>query len=202
MSLTPCPFLYFSCILHAIAYGSSSGSNPTYASYKVNSQKKFSYRSHSQQRKMLNRSKGVCKGRGLGLKPPWSWYFTKPLSPAQRDWLFSHTFCLLICRLNANTTEWICMQISSHIVNVPKYNNEVFVGIWVNVFIQKPCHHFLQTFRPLRLFKILFSDSSLYRKQLSLFCLLWLSTTSADRIRYSTNFWSMIKLLQLKNSSC
>jgi len=75
------------------------------------------------------------------------------------------------------------MHISRHIVNVPKGNNEVFVGIWVIVFIQKPCHHFLQTFCPLRLFKILFSDSSLYRKQLSLFCLLWLSTTSADRIR-------------------
>ena len=29
--------------------------------------------------------------------------------------MFSHTFCLLICRLNANTTELICMQILRNI---------------------------------------------------------------------------------------
>jgi len=34
--------------------------------------------------------------------------------------LVSHTFCLLICRLNANTTEWISMQISRNIANGPK----------------------------------------------------------------------------------
>jgi len=53
------------------------------------------------------------------------------------------------------------------------------VGIWVIVCIQKQSLHFLQTFRPLRMFKIVFRDSSLYRKQLSLFCLLWLSTMSS-----------------------
>jgi len=39
------------------------------------------------------------------------------------------------------------------------------VGIWVIVCIQKPSHHFLQTFRPLRMFKIVFRHSSLYLKQ-------------------------------------
>jgi len=39
------------------------------------------------------------------------------------DYLFSHSFCLLICHLNANTTEWICMQFSRNIVNAPKSNN-------------------------------------------------------------------------------
>ena len=42
---------------------------------------------------------------------------------AQRRQLFSYTFCLLICRLNANTTEWLCMQISRNMVNGPKSNN-------------------------------------------------------------------------------
>jgi len=52
------------------------------------------------------------------------------------------------------------------------------------------------------MFKIVFRHSSLYPKQLSLFCLLWLSSASADRIGYNTNFCSMIKLLhELKNSS-
>ena len=61
--------------------------------------------------------------------------------------MFSHTFCLLICRLNANNTEWICMQISRNIVNGPESNDLVSVGIWVIVWVQKPSHHFLQTFR-------------------------------------------------------
>jgi len=43
------------------------------------------------------------------------------------------------------------------------------VGIWVIVWIQKPSHHFLQTFRSLRMFKIVSRDSSLHPKQLSYF---------------------------------
>jgi len=38
-------------------------------------------------------------------------------------------------------------------------------------------------------------NSSLYPKQLSLFCLLWLISASADRIGYITSFCSMMKLL-------
>jgi len=50
------------------------------------------------------------------------------------------------------------------------------------------------------MFKIVFRDSSLYLKQLPLFCLLWLISASADRIGY--NFCSMIELLhELKNNS-
>jgi len=39
------------------------------------------------------------------------------------------------------------------------------VGICVIVCIQKPSHHFLQTFRPLSMFKIVLRDCSLYPKQ-------------------------------------
>jgi len=46
------------------------------------------------------------------------------------------------------------------------------LGIWIIICIQKASHHFLQTFRPLRMFKIVLRDSSLYPKQLSLFGLL------------------------------
>jgi len=46
------------------------------------------------------------------------------------------------------------------------------------------------------MFKIVFRDSSLYLKHLSLFCLLWLISKSADRTGYITNFCSMIDLLQ------
>jgi len=42
--------------------------------------------------------------------------------------------------------------------------NIVLMGIWVIVCVQKPSHHFLQAFRPLRMFKIAFRDSSLYPK--------------------------------------
>jgi len=55
------------------------------------------------------------------------------------------------------------------------------------------------------MFKILFGESSLYLKQLPLFCLLRLISASAGRIGYigHTNFCSLIKLLhELKISSC
>ena len=75
--------------------------------------------------------------------------------------------------------------------------------MWVIVYVQKPSHHFLQTFGPLHMFEIVFRDCSLYLKQLSLFCLLWLISASADRIGCITNFCSMIELFhELKNSSC
>jgi len=51
-----------------------------------------------------------------------------------------------------------------------------FGGEWILVIvsIQKSSHQFLHTFRPLRIFKIVFRDSSLYPKQLSLFvCYGW-----------------------------
>jgi len=77
------------------------------------------------------------------------------------------------------------------------------VGILVIVCVEKPSHHFLQNFRPLRMLKIVFRHSPLYPKQLSLFCLLWLISASADRIDYITNFCTMIELLhEPKNSSC
>jgi len=95
------------------------------------------------------------------------------------------------------------MQISRNIVYGPIGNNWVLVGIWVIVCIQEPSHHFLQTFRPLRTFKIVFRHSSFCPKQLSLFCLLWLISACADCIGYVTNFCSMIELLhELKNNRC
>jgi len=74
-------------------------------------------------------------------------------------------------------------------------------GIRAIVCVQKPPHHFLQTPHPLRMFKIVFHDSSLYPKQLSLFCLLRLISASADRIGYTSNFCSMVELFhEHKNS--
>jgi len=76
-------------------------------------------------------------------------------------------------------------------------------GIFVIVCVQKPSHHFLQTFRALRMFKIVLRDSSLYPKQLPLFCLLRLIGASTDPIGYISNFYSMVKPLHdLKNRSC
>jgi len=69
------------------------------------------------------------------------------------------------------------------------------VGIWVIVYVQKPSRHFFQTFRPLRMFKIVFRDRSLDPKRLSLFCLLLPTSACDDRIGYITSFCSMIELL-------
>jgi len=91
------------------------------------------------------------------------------------------------------------MQISRNIVNGPKSNNCVLVGIRAIVCVKKTSHHFLPTLH--RMFKIVFRDSTLYPKQLSLFCLLKLISASAERIGYISNFCSMIELLhELKNS--
>jgi len=50
--------------------------------------------------------------------------------------------------------------------------------------------------------KIVFCSSSFYPEQLSLCCLLWLISASADRVGYITEFFSMIELLhELRNSS-
>jgi len=50
--------------------------------------------------------------------------------------------------------------------------------------------------------KIVFRDSSLYPKQLSLFCPIRLNSASADPIGFITNLYNMIELLhELKNSS-
>jgi len=45
------------------------------------------------------------------------------------------------------------------------------------------------------MFKIAFHDSSLYPKQLSSFCLLRLTSPSADRIGYITDLCSIVELL-------
>jgi len=53
------------------------------------------------------------------------------------------------------------------------------------------------------MFKIVFGDSSLYPKQLHLFCLLRLISARADRIGCITNFCSTLELLhELQYSSC
>jgi len=91
------------------------------------------------------------------------------------------------------------MQISRNIVNVPKSNNYVLVGIRAIVCVKKTSHHFLPTLH--RMFKIVFRDRTLYPKQFSLFCLLKLTSASTERIGYISDFCSMIELLhELKNS--
>jgi len=56
------------------------------------------------------------------------------------------------------------MQISRNIVNGPKSNIYVLVGIRAIVCVQKPSLHFLKTLHPLRMFKIVFRyrNSCLY----------------------------------------
>jgi len=66
-----------------------------------------------------------------------------------------------------------------NIIYGPRSNNyRLVVGIWVIVCFRQPSHHFLQTLRPLRMFKIVFRDSSLYPKQLFL-----LSAKAGQRMR-------------------
>jgi len=57
------------------------------------------------------------------------------------------------------------MQISRNIANGLKSNNYVLVVIRAIVCVHKPPHNFLQTLRPLRMFKIVFRGSSLCPQQ-------------------------------------
>jgi len=50
-------------------------------------------------------TKGVRKG-GFGVNPPLEFDILRNLYYLRKgNYMFSHTFCLLICRLNANTME-------------------------------------------------------------------------------------------------
>jgi len=78
---------------------------------------------------------------------------------------------------------------------------KVIVRFWWESGLSSASRNHLTTFcrlRPLRMFKIVFGGSSLYPKQMSLFCLLWRISASPDRIGYTTNFCSMLH--ELKNS--
>jgi len=91
----------------------------------------------------LTTAKGGRKGGGWGCTPlPWAWHFTKTLFPAQRRLFVSHTFCLLIYRLNANTTVWICTQIERCIVNGPK----VIIRFWWESGLSSASRKHLTTF--------------------------------------------------------
>ena len=75
------------------------------------------------------------------------------------------------------------------------------MGVWIIVCIQKPSHHFLQTLRPLCMFKIVFRDSSLYPKQSSLFCLLWLISASFTKpLVWKTWIWRQIMMSQTQRT--
>jgi len=87
------------------------------------------------------------------------------------------------------------MQISRNIVNGPKSNNYVLVVNLGYRLRPETTSPLLQTLHPLRMIKIVFHDSSLYPKQLSLFCLLRLISAIFDRSGYISNFCSMIELL-------
>jgi len=70
------------------------------------------------------------------------------------------------------------------------------VRVWMIVCIQKQYHHVLQTFRPLRMFKIVF-PLSLYPKKLSLFCLLWLlGANLAETLVWKKWIWCQIMTSQ------
>jgi len=70
---------------------------------------------------------------------------------------------------------------------------------WESALSSASRNHLTNFCRPF----VVFHDSSLYPKQLPLFCLLRLISASADPIGYISNFCSMIELLhELKTSSC
>ena len=75
--------------------------------------------------------------------------------------MFSYIFCLFDVNLTQKPQNDFAIKISRNIVNGPKRNNYILVGIWVIACIQEPSHHFLQTSRRLRIFMLVLRDSSL-----------------------------------------
>ena len=77
-----------------------------------------SKKTETQGKSVMTTAKGIRKGGWFGVKTPLELDILCKLYNLRKwDSLFLHTFLLLICRLNANTTEQICMQISRNIVN-------------------------------------------------------------------------------------
>jgi len=86
-------------------------------------------------------------------------------------------------------------------------HQKVIIKVWWESGLSSaPRNHLttsFQTFRPLNACLSLCSAVVHLSGTIVIFCLLWLSSASADRIGYITSFCSMIKLLpKLKNSSC
>jgi len=76
---------------------------------------------------------------------------------------------------------------------------KVIIRVWWESGLSSASRNYLTTFyRPFvhyaRL-RFVFCDSSLYPKQLSLFCLIWRLNACADDIGYITNIYSVIELL-------
>jgi len=76
---------------------------------------------------------------------------------------------------------------------------KVIIRFWWESGLSSASRNHLTTFcRPFvhhACLKVVFRDGSFYPKQLSLFCLLWLISASADRIGCITKFCSKIELL-------
>ena len=134
---------------------------------------------------------------GLGLTPPELDILQKLYYLRKGDYLFSHIFCLLICRLNANKPR---NKFACKFQGTLQMGEKVIIRFqWESALSSASRNHLTAFCRAI----VVFRDSSLYPKQLPLFCLLRLISASADPIGYLTNFCSMIELLhELKNSSC
>ena len=57
---------------------------------------------------------------GGPVNPPLNLIFYKNFITCEKKKIVFPYICLLICRLNATTMEWNCMQISSNIVKLAK----------------------------------------------------------------------------------
>ena len=80
---------------------------------------------------------------GVGVKKALSLIFYKNFITCAKEIIVFTYFCLLICRLNANTMEWICKQISSNIINGPKSNSN---GFWWESGLSSASRNHLTTF--------------------------------------------------------
>jgi len=100
------------------------------------------------------------------------------------------------------------MNLHANFKELCEMGQKVKIRFWWESGLSSACRNHLATFcrrfvhyacggRNVIVFRmmIVFRDSTLYPKQLSLFCLLRLISASAERISYITNFCSMIELL-------
>jgi len=83
-------------------------------------------------------SKGARKG-GLGLNPPWAWYFTKTLLSAQRGLIVSHTFCLLIFPFATSAKKMIRFWWESGLYSASRNNLTTFRRPFVHYACLKDC---------------------------------------------------------------
>jgi len=141
---------------------------------------------HRKRRFNRHSRQGRTQGRVLGLTPPLYLICCKNVITCTKE---IDCFCIIFYRYLDDLMQIPRYEFECKFQGTLSIGQNVIIGFWWESRLLSGYWNrlsLLQTFRPLRMFKIVFRNSSFYPKQLSLFCVLWLTSECADCTTYTT----------------